>query len=113
MTAGFCCVLLVATCLSIAIANDEFDFDKWLDKYGYAAESVNYETWKANMEFVVSHNQRHASFDVTLNKFAHLVRLYIYLHLIQVLSVRSLTLLIKLTARCVRVLGSKGSCQGS
>ena len=71
------CVLLITTCLSIAIANDELNFDKWLDKYGYAAESVNYETWKANMEYVVAHNQRHASFDVALNKFAHLVRLYI------------------------------------
>ena len=69
-------LIVVVACLSIAIANDELNFDKWLDKYGYAAESVNYKTWKANMEFVVSHNQRHASFDVTLNKFAHLVRLY-------------------------------------
>ena len=76
MTARFYCALLAVTCLSIAVAYDELNFDKWLDKYGYAAESVNYGTWKANMEFVVSHNQRHASFDVTLNKFAHLVRLY-------------------------------------
>ena len=76
MSSRFYCVLLAVTCLSIAIASDELNFDKWLDKYGYAAESVNYETWKANMEFVVSHNERHASFDVTLNKFAHLVCLY-------------------------------------
>lgn len=68
-------VLLVALCLSIALANEEFSFDKWLDKYGYAIESVDYETWKSNVEYVVAHNQRHSSFAVTLNKFAHLVRL--------------------------------------
>ena len=76
MGSSFYCVLLIATYLSVAIANDELNFDKWLDKYGYAVESVNYETWKANMEYVVAHNQRHASFEVALNKFAHLVRLY-------------------------------------
>lgn len=76
MGSPFFCVLLIATCLSVVIANDELNFDKWLDKYGYVAESVDYETWKANMEYVVAHNQRHASFEVTLNKFAHLVRLY-------------------------------------
>ena len=76
MGSPFFCVLLIATCFSVVIANDELNFDKWLDKYGYAAESVDYETWKANMEYVVAHNQRHTSFEVTLNKFAHLVRLY-------------------------------------
>ena len=76
MGSPFFCVLLIATYLSVAIANDELNFDKWLDKYGHAVESVDYETWKANMEYVVVHNQRHASFEVALNKFAHLVRLY-------------------------------------
>lgn len=60
-------------CSSIALANDELNFDKWLDKHGHSAESVDYEIWKANMEFVVRHNQRQSSFEVVLNKFAHLV----------------------------------------
>jgi len=73
MAAQWYGVLLLVVCLSIAIAKDELSFDKWLEKYGYASESVNYGTWKANMEFVLTHNQQHSSFEVTLNKFAHLV----------------------------------------
>lgn len=73
MIARWYCVLLVATCLSITLANDDLSFEKWLDKYGHTIESVDYETWKANMEFVMAHKERHSSFDVTLNKFAHLV----------------------------------------
>ena len=73
MMARWYCVL---TCLSIVLANDELSFDKWLDKYGHTIESVDYETWKANLEFVVAHNQRYSSFYVTMNKFAHVVRSY-------------------------------------
>ena len=67
-------LLLVVVGLSTAVADDErISFDKWLDKYGYTPDSVDYGTWKANMEYVLTHNQRHSSFSVTLNKFAHLV----------------------------------------
>ena len=77
MTGRWYCVVLLVGYLSIAIADEEvLIFDKWLDKYGHTSESVDYETWKANMEYVVTHNQRQSSFKVSLNKFAHLVRLY-------------------------------------
>ena len=70
----YCLLLLVVVGLSIAVADDErISFDKWLSKHGYTSDSVDYGTWKANMEYVLSHNQRHSSFSVTLNKFAHLV----------------------------------------
>ena len=75
---GLFYVLLLVACTKIATAGDEvLSFDKWLDKYGYPSESVDYGTWKANMEYVVAHNQQHSSFKVALNKFAHLVRAYV------------------------------------
>ena len=80
MAGRWYCIVLLLAYLSISIADEEvLNFDKWLDRYGYTREAVDYETWKANMEYVVAHNQRHASFKVSLNKFAHLVR-YIPLH---------------------------------
>ena len=74
MTSRLYCVLLLVGCIRIATAGEEVvSFDKWLDKYGYASESVDYGTWKANMEYVLGHNQRNSSFKVALNKFPHLV----------------------------------------
>ena len=73
-------VLLVVVELSIAVADDELiSFDKWLNKHGYTSDSVDYGTWKANVEYVLTHNQRHSSFSVTLNKFAHLVSVCMYI----------------------------------
>ena len=75
MAGRWYCIVLLLAYLGIAIADEEVvNFDKWLDKYGYTREAVDYEAWKANMEYVVAHNQRQSSFKMSLNKFAHLVR---------------------------------------
>jgi len=67
------CVLLSISCMTVVTAKD-VRFDQWLDEHGISADSVDYETWKANLEYVETHNTGGASFTVTMNKFAHLVR---------------------------------------
>jgi len=68
-----CRVALTISCLTIVTAKDDIYFDKWLDEHRISADSVDYETWKANLEYVEMHNKGGHSFTVTMNKFAHLV----------------------------------------
>jgi len=68
-----CRVVLTIIYLTIVTAKEDVHFDKWLDEHGISADSVNYETWKANLEYVEMHNKGGHSFTVTMNKFAHLV----------------------------------------
>ena len=81
MFSWFVPVLVSISCLTVVIAKDDVQFDQWLDEHGISADSVNYETWKANLEYVETHNRGGASFTVTMNKFAHLVRVCIWLTL--------------------------------
>ncbi|XP_065886617.1 procathepsin L-like [Dysidea avara] len=67
-----CLVVFVISCLTNVIAKDDVHFDKWLDEHGISADSVDYETWKANLEYVEMHNRGGHSFTVIMNKFAHL-----------------------------------------
>jgi len=67
------CLIVLIICLTIVTAKDDVHFDKWLDEHGISVDSVDYETWKANLEYVEMHNKGGHSFTVTMNKFAHLV----------------------------------------
>ena len=66
-------LIVSISCLTNVIAKDDVYFDKWLDEHGMSADSVDYEAWKANLEYVEMHNRGGHSFTVTMNKFAHLV----------------------------------------
>ncbi|XP_065886619.1 testin-2-like [Dysidea avara] len=65
-------LIVSISCLTNVIAKDDVYFDKWLDEHGMSADSVDYEAWKANLEYVEMHNRGGHSFTVTMNKFAHL-----------------------------------------
>ena len=51
-------MLVSISCLTVVTAKYNVYFDKWLDEHGISADSVDYETWKANLEYVHGDTQQ-------------------------------------------------------
>ena len=53
------------------------DFQQWVSKYNKYGEDLAeiYPTWRRNADFVKHHNSLGLSHTVSLNEFAHLVRM--------------------------------------